>query len=515
MASQSWGARIPRGGDPAAGALEALSRLEAPSLDLSSLARHVHSVLRRCQVSLGVVLARLPSPGSASVRAIEPHADLSDVEVLVHEPLLPGAVLARLLRAMARPAADEVDLVVAPFRFRLFPLGTQPGGRPVVVAIQPGPELRRAAGAALNLALSLLRLKVASQLPVAVSDAALPALLSALRVPEPSQDARELARSIVSHVARLVSCDAAGLLLQERGHIRVTLLPSSRATSAIVDDLAAALVEQQDTLAGTPADPAPAPGSGDGPELERLGPASTPAGPDGEAPQPDSRGEVRGSRLCLPLIRRDGSIAGHIGVASLDPGRYVDAELILLSGVAGYLGSVMDNRHQFLELEREAQLDEMTELYNYRAFRKLLAGELSRAVRYGKPLSVLMLDLDHFKQVNDTWGHQTGDAVLRDVARVLARAKRREDVVARYGGEEFTVILPETSLEGARLVAERLRATIERARILRDRPITVSIGVASRSGRRRRTGEELVARADSALYRAKRRGRNRVEVARG
>jgi diguanylate cyclase (GGDEF)-like protein len=169
-------------------------------------------------------------------------------------------------------------------------------------------------------------------------------------------------------------------------------------------------------------------------------------------------------------------------------------------------------------LEEMARTDAGTGLPNRRAFFEDLAGEFQRSQRYGRPLSLLMLDLDRFKRVNDLYGHQFGDRVLAETALTLRRQLRVSDLVARYGGEEFVVVLPETSPRDAALVAEKLRAAVE-AQVLDENEsaavrATVSIGVASLPSPGVTSDTELLRRADEALYAAKRGGRNRVEVAR-
>ncbi|BDI28249.1 hypothetical protein CCAX7_003000 [Capsulimonas corticalis] len=160
------------------------------------------------------------------------------------------------------------------------------------------------------------------------------------------------------------------------------------------------------------------------------------------------------------------------------------------------------------ELEALAASDGLTGLKNHRVFQERLADEISRAARYESALSVVLLDVDHFKQFNDSYGHPAGDAVLKVVASILRENARDMDLVARYGGEEFVLILPQTELEGALAFAERLRECIElHAWPLRS--VTASFGVA---GLRSKTdgGADLIERADTALYQSKRSGRNCV-----
>ena len=160
------------------------------------------------------------------------------------------------------------------------------------------------------------------------------------------------------------------------------------------------------------------------------------------------------------------------------------------------------------ELETLALRDGLTGLSNRRAFGQQVALEINRATRYGTPLSLLLLDVDQFKEYNDTFGHVAGDEVLRLLSQVLCAEGRETDFFARYGGEEFAVILPHTSSEGARILAERLRAAVSDA-AWPARPITVSIGAATLLPDMV-TGDDLVSAADLALYAAKAAGRNCV-----
>jgi diguanylate cyclase (GGDEF)-like protein len=160
------------------------------------------------------------------------------------------------------------------------------------------------------------------------------------------------------------------------------------------------------------------------------------------------------------------------------------------------------------ELTELAAHDGLTQLRNRRAFEERLEDETRRWRRHGSDVSLVLLDIDHFKTFNDTYGHPKGDEVLRAIGRLLRRSLRATDFPARYGGEEFAIILPNTGHTGALVVAEQLRRTIEGA-TWEDRPITASIGVAT-MGADITNAEELVDCADRALYRSKQSGRNRV-----
>ena len=162
------------------------------------------------------------------------------------------------------------------------------------------------------------------------------------------------------------------------------------------------------------------------------------------------------------------------------------------------------------EQASEARIDALTGLANRRALEEILAAEISRAHRFTHQLAVVLLDLDRFKEINDSFGHAAGDVMLRAVSRLLISLARQGDTVARWGGEEFVVVLPETDLEGARRFAERLRRTIE-AHSVGDMHTSASCGVATMLPED--SVEELLGAADQALYQAKSNGRNRTESA--
>ncbi|MDH3786414.1 MAG: GGDEF domain-containing protein, partial [Acidobacteriota bacterium] len=159
-------------------------------------------------------------------------------------------------------------------------------------------------------------------------------------------------------------------------------------------------------------------------------------------------------------------------------------------------------------LSAKSQTDSLTGLDNRAAFDRRLDEEFHRAQRHGHPLSLLLLDVDHFKSFNDEFGHSTGDAVLQGVARLLSEKRRAQDMVARFGGEEFAVVLPDTNTEGAVILAERFRRAVE-SESWADKSVTISAGVATLdSGIDGCRG--LIDAADQALYAAKNSGRNCV-----
>jgi diguanylate cyclase (GGDEF)-like protein len=168
--------------------------------------------------------------------------------------------------------------------------------------------------------------------------------------------------------------------------------------------------------------------------------------------------------------------------------------------------------HYHEEIYRLMTVDGLTQVYNRRYFNEALERELNRSRRYGRALSLIAFDIDHFKRVNDTYGHLTGDNLLRQIAAAVKPRLRREDVFARTGGEEFGVLLPEVGLDGARITAEKVRRIIESTPLNHEDAViacTVSVGVAT-LGTSDASGEELYKRADERLYEAKQAGRNRV-----
>ncbi|PYQ30510.1 MAG: diguanylate cyclase response regulator [Acidobacteria bacterium] len=173
---------------------------------------------------------------------------------------------------------------------------------------------------------------------------------------------------------------------------------------------------------------------------------------------------------------------------------------------------------ELLETNKRLELlsitDGLTKLNNHRYFQDELVRAFEESMRYGRPLSLAMIDLDFFKKVNDTYGHAVGDEVLKCAAKLFRQSARSTDLVARYGGEEFAVMMPETDLEDAAVFAEKIRSIIESTSFdtaAGSIPVTVSIGVASVPHSRITTPKELIVAADKALYRAKKNGRNQVQ----
>ncbi|NVD34271.1 sensor domain-containing diguanylate cyclase [Marinobacter lutaoensis] len=216
--------------------------------------------------------------------------------------------------------------------------------------------------------------------------------------------------------------------------------------------------------------------------------------------------------LEYPVIRKDGS---QIWVWERGRGVEGDNGERVLEGI---ILDVSDRKRLEVELEEMATRDVLTGLYNRREATRLLEEELQRASRYRRSMALLWIDFDHFKDINDTYGHAAGDLVLRSVTRLLAESVRTVDIVGRFGGEEFVVILPEMDARGAAETAERLRQRVSEHRCILGSgvviPLTVSIGVAVYPDHGDQA-DRLFASADRAMYQAKSQGRNCVVVAPG
>jgi len=162
-------------------------------------------------------------------------------------------------------------------------------------------------------------------------------------------------------------------------------------------------------------------------------------------------------------------------------------------------------------LEGESSKDGLTGIFNQKYFREILNHEVIRAKRYGRSLSLIVFDIDDFKNINTSYGHQTGDQIIKMIAKLIQGQIRGMDVLGRWGGEEFFLLLPETNIKHGFFVAERIRYIVEVYKVDRQYNVTTSIGLAEM--RKDDTSESLIERADKAVYRAKSAGKNRVELA--
>ena len=226
---------------------------------------------------------------------------------------------------------------------------------------------------------------------------------------------------------------------------------------------------------------------------------------------------VRGLQaLKIFPLRAGESTVGTLVCGGRKPDALSEAAQRELSMLALQAADALVRTRLYEQTERLATTDGLTGLLNRRTFNAQLQSRLREAQRYKRPLSLLLLDIDHFKKVNDTHGHPAGDAVLRGVASVAQAQARESDLVARYGGEEMALVLPETDARGALAIAERIRAAVAAAQHPTEQGslrVTLSVGVATWPG----SGDDpeaLLESADKALYRAKQGGRNRVEVSR-
>jgi diguanylate cyclase (GGDEF)-like protein len=240
-------------------------------------------------------------------------------------------------------------------------------------------------------------------------------------------------------------------------------------------------------------------------------------GLEGEALSAHEAKVVQAPRAMLAVpILREHQLLGLVTTVDPEDGVFGDEDIESLSALAVQAGVAIENARQHRVVERQAVTDALTGLANRRQFYEVLGREYERAQRFGTPLSLILLDIDDFKQINDTRGHLAGDAVLLGVAASLAELIREIDLAARFGGEEFAILLPQTAQDGAAQLAERLRREIA-ARPIRFGPdeiegITASFGVAA-GPEDSMTQIDLIASADAALYQAKRDGKNHVTVA--
>jgi len=222
----------------------------------------------------------------------------------------------------------------------------------------------------------------------------------------------------------------------------------------------------------------------------------------------------------LPLVRQN-RLIGSLNLGSMDSERYGRGRgTEFLNRLAVVVAICLENTLNQERLKQVGLTDPLTRVNNRRFFDQRLNEEVAASTRYDQPLVCMFLDVDHFKRVNDTLGHQAGDAVLIQLAELMGAQLRRNDILARYGGEEFVALLPNTSLEAACDIAERSRELVSNKQFKVNNAetiqVTISIGVASLASQTmidiESAGRSLVASADEAVYHAKENGRNRVEV---
>jgi diguanylate cyclase (GGDEF)-like protein len=219
------------------------------------------------------------------------------------------------------------------------------------------------------------------------------------------------------------------------------------------------------------------------------------------------------SLLAVPIQTKDVVLGAFITLGNSDR-TFTNEDVTTASALADFTAIALENAGLFAELQRSAITDSLTGVYNTRFFHELLGRETARADRYTTPLSLLMIDVDSFKLVNDTYGHVVGNKVLTQIAKTIERTIRNTDFVFRCGGDEFGVVLPGTNLDGAMHAAEKILSKVESSDILTSLgysgPVTVSIGLSEYH--RGSHFETLVAEADQALYASKRSSKNCARV---
>lgn len=220
------------------------------------------------------------------------------------------------------------------------------------------------------------------------------------------------------------------------------------------------------------------------------------------------------SFLSVPLVYK-GEVLGVINFARRGASSLSYQDVRMMSLVAGQVAIAIANARLYTRTRELSVRDELTGINNRRYLQQMLQMEWKRAVRFGRQLSLIMLDVDYFKQYNDTFGHLQGDQVLKQIGQLLKRNLREVDTVARFGGEEFVLLLPDTDKRGALAVAEKVRVITEGHHFVADnynatRPVTISAGISTYPDDVEEM-DDLIDRADIALYRAKENGRNRIE----
>jgi diguanylate cyclase (GGDEF)-like protein len=301
--------------------------------------------------------------------------------------------------------------------------------------------------------------------------------------------------SVMALVARVVEFTVGAMAFVEQDEVEFEVLVNRRAPEAVIEDFNARLVEAARAARGGKAPThvhtrlhAP-PGSGHSAEETSLGAFAS-----------------------YPVVT-NGRLAGLLAVSGRAVGRLTGDTQAFLGQVANQAHIVMENSRLFERVKNLAIRDSLTDLYNHRHVMDLVQQEFDRVGRYQESFSLLMVDVDHFKRINDAHGHPAGDAVLREIAQLLRDTLRTVDSLGRYGGEEFAAVLPHTGAEEARRTAERVRQRVEahpfRAGDGQVR-VTVSVGVATCPAAGVDSPAALVREADRALYQAKEQGRNRV-----
>jgi two-component system cell cycle response regulator len=301
--------------------------------------------------------------------------------------------------------------------------------------------------------------------------------------------------SVMSLVAQVVDFTIGGMVFIEGTELEMVFTLHRTAAPPVLEDMKARVLRVVSTL-------------GKSPSFTRVQVRLLPS--EGGASGPVDTALVAFAAFPIETNQR---LTGLMVLGGRTVEKLDDEGRAFLSQLANQAHIVVENSRLFERVQNLAIRDSLTGLFNHRHTMELLAREVGRAERYQGPVSALMLDIDHFKKVNDEHGHLVGDGVLRDVARLLRSALRTVDSVGRYGGEEFLVLLPQTPPDEARRTGERMRQQIGEHVFRvgkRELRVTVSVGVATWGVGGAHSAEGLIREADQALYRAKEAGRDRV-----
>lgn len=442
------------------------------------------------EMEMAVWCAAPGTPAPTSPVRVDGHPFGWAVDEQVHVHLQRGR------RALPSPWAREMLLVPFPGAPRVLAFAYP-------AAVSPGAE-QAALDAGRHIALLLRLLADAAEAERGAIE--LRVLLDAVRTLPGVIELDPFARQLAELVCRAAGADGAAVALARPDEVGARLLHvESRAADGAVPVPAGVRIGETDSrLALTLKHGVPITSSDLRAEREQL-----PLLASGE------RWQSAPCSAALMPLQADGRVVGAVAVWHAAPGRFTERETALLDLLCSLAPLPLRSASRYAELDRRASTDAMTGLPNRRAFEARLAVASGAFERYHRRFSLVIVDVDHFKRFNDTWGHEAGDHVLRHVAELLQSSVRDVDLAARLGGEEFVILLPETELRAATDAAERLRRSVEaRTVVWNGRPlsVTISAGVAS-CPECTATPGQLLALADAALYLAKGAGRNRVTAA--
>jgi len=316
-----------------------------------------------------------------------------------------------------------------------------------------------------------------------------------------SLDLKEVITLLARHAAESIGLDRCVVWLFDEMKVALEAIAAYGLSATVLDKMKFRLSEIRNTVFFK--------------TLSELTPGQIMAGQDVELFSRILQGHMTvNAMLVVPLVLKEEAI----GILAVDDTReaheFLDDEITLVSAIANHTVMAIENARLYQKVKEQAITDGLTGVYNHRFFQIRFADEFSHSKRYGNDLSLIIMDIDHFKQYNDTYGHVAGDLALKEIANLTRTSVRENDIVARYGGEEFAIILPMTNVEGAQIVAERIRKSVMECRFLGDLnvpqvSITVSLGV-SAYAKNLENRELLFRQADSALYAAKSSGRNQT-----